>query len=152
MRHVRPLPRAAAGATTVEFALVCVVLFLLLLGIVEWARMLFYWNTAVEATRDAARTAVVCNLDAPAIRQRVTTLLPRVTAADIDVSYAPAGCSAQAAPICETVTVSIRPAAVVVDTYIPFVPFTSITMPGFSTTLTTESLQSSPGGVANPRC
>lgn len=144
--------RSAAGAMTVEFAITSVILILLLMGVVEWARMLFYWNTAVEATRDAARTAVVCDLDAAAVRRRITTLLPMVAAADVDVQYLPAGCSAHAAPLCETVTVSFRPEVVIVKTYIPFVPFQSIAMPDFSTTLTTESLQSSPGGVANPRC
>lgn len=148
-------PRATPrqnGAAAVEFALVSVVFFLLLMGIIEWGRMLFYWNTMVEATRSAARTAVVCDLNDEVIKRRITTLLSFVPEASIEVKYLPAGCSAGVAPICQTVTVSIKPDNVIVDTFIPFVSFSSITMPKFSTTLTTESLQSSPGGLANPTC
>lgn len=140
------------GVAVVEFALVAVVFFLLLIGILEWGRVLFTWNTAVEATRAAARTAAVCDLNAAAIKARITTLLPQIPADAIDIHYLPAQCSATSAPLCETVTVSITPGAVVVDTFIPFVSFSSIEMPSFTTTLTTESLQSSPGGVANPVC
>lgn len=144
--------RRQRGAELVEFALVSALFFLLLIGIMEWGRLLFYWNTAVEATRAAARTAVVCDLDAPAIKRRITTLLPQIPADSIAIRYLPENCSATVAPICETVTVSIAPDSVKVDTRIPFVAFSFITMPTFSTTLTTESLQSRPGGVANPGC
>ena len=141
------------GVAAVEFALVSVVFFLLLFGAMEVGRLLFYWNAAVEATRSAARTAVVCSFDAPAVKARVTTLLPLVPASSVDVAYLPAGCSAAgSATLCEQVTVSVRAGAVVVPTLIPFVSFSSVTMPTFSTTLTTESLQSAPGGVANPAC
>lgn len=125
---------------------------MLLLGAVEVGRLLFYWNATVEGTRSAARTAVVCNLSASAIKARVTSLVPVIPATALDVVYAPSGCSASSAPICDTVTISVRAGTVAVPTMIPFVSFTSITMPGFSTTLTTESLQSSPGGVSNPSC
>jgi len=118
----------------------------------EWGRVLFYWNTAVEGTRSAARTAVVCDLNAAAVKRRITTLLPQILPDSIDVHYLPEACSATVAPICETVTVSIKPNSVVIDTLIPFVSFSSITMPSFKTTFTTESLQSQPGGVANPVC
>lgn len=140
------------GATAVEFALVSSVFFMLLLGAVEMGRLLFYWNAAVEGTRSAARTAVVCDLSASVIKTRLTSLVPAIPATAIDVVYAPTGCSASAAPICDTVTISVRSGAVVIPTVIPFVSFSAISMPGFSTTLTTESLQSSPGGVSNPSC
>lgn len=145
--------RFPRGAAAVEFALVSTVFLLLLIGIIEWGRVLFYWNTAVEGTRAAARTAVVCDLDAGAIKRRITTLLPQVAPESISVHYLPENCSATALPnLCETVTVSLAPNSVVIDTFIPFVSFSSITMPSFTTTLTTESLQSQPGGVGNPSC
>lgn len=148
----RAIGRRQSGAAVVEFALVSVVLLLLVIGIIEWGRVLFLWNTAVEATRSAARTAVVCDLDAAMIRQRITALAPQIHADAVEVVYLPQGCSATVAPLCEFVTVSLQPGAVQVQTLIPFVSFASIAMPTFSTTLTTESLQSSPGGVANPVC
>lgn len=47
------------GAAIVEFALVALIFFTLVLGIMEFGRMLFIWNTVQEVTRRAAREAVV---------------------------------------------------------------------------------------------
>lgn len=47
------------GAAAVEFALVAMLLFVVLLGILEIGRMLFVFNTVQEITRRAAREAVV---------------------------------------------------------------------------------------------
>lgn len=49
------------GATAVEFALVSLFFFTLLLGIVELGRLMYVWNTVQEVTRRAAREAVVRN-------------------------------------------------------------------------------------------
>lgn len=38
------------GVAAVEFALVAGIFFSLLIGIMEMGRVLFYWNTATEAT------------------------------------------------------------------------------------------------------
>ena len=139
------------GASAVEFALVSSVFFMLLFGAMEMGKVLFLWNAAVEGTRSAARTAVVCDLNAAAVKSRITTLMPLIAASSIDVVYEPAGCSASVAPICTLITVSVKPGTDI-PVAIPFASLTKITMPGFSTTLTTESLQSSVGAVANPAC
>ena len=55
------------GTTTVEFAIVGGVFFLLLLGMVEFSRAFFVWNALTEATRRGARVAVVCPKDHSAI-------------------------------------------------------------------------------------
>jgi hypothetical protein len=47
------------AATSVEFACVAVLVFLLLFGIFEYARFLFVYHLANNAARDAARFAVV---------------------------------------------------------------------------------------------
>lgn len=47
------------GATTVEFALVSIMLFLMLFGIFEYGRFLFVYHITTNAARDAARFAVV---------------------------------------------------------------------------------------------
>ena len=47
------------GATTVEFALVSVLLFMMLFGILEFARYLFIYHVTNNAARDACRFAVV---------------------------------------------------------------------------------------------
>ena len=64
----RPSPpsrrRAQRGSTIVEFALIASILIMLLIGIFEFGRVMFYWNTASEAIRLGARTAVVCDVNA----------------------------------------------------------------------------------------
>lgn len=55
----QPGGRRQGGAAAVEFALVAVLLFVLLLGIVELGRFLYLFNTVQEVTRRAAREAVV---------------------------------------------------------------------------------------------
>ncbi|HEV8263095.1 MAG TPA: TadE/TadG family type IV pilus assembly protein [Burkholderiales bacterium] len=42
-----------------EFALLAIVFFMVLLGIMEFGRLMYVWNTAQEVTRHAAREAVV---------------------------------------------------------------------------------------------
>ncbi len=56
----RPLPPASQrGVVAVEFALISLFFFTLVLGIVELGRVLYVWNTVQEVTRRAAREAVV---------------------------------------------------------------------------------------------
>lgn len=47
------------GTSAVEFALIAIVFFTLLLGIIEFGRLFYVWNTVQEVTRHAAREAVV---------------------------------------------------------------------------------------------
>lgn len=142
----RPVPlsrrRAQRGATIVEFALVASVLIMLLIGIFEFGRVLFYWNTASEAVRLGARTAVVCDVNAAGVVKRVKSLLPLLSDANVSVSYTPASCDVTT---CAFVTVGVT--NVTVKTMIPFVNV-KIKMPPFTTTLPRESLNSATGGAA----
>ena len=52
-------PRSQRGVAAVEFALIAVVFFMVLLGIAEFGRIMYVWNTTQEVTRRAAREAVV---------------------------------------------------------------------------------------------
>lgn len=140
-----------AGAAAVEFALVCLVFLVLLIGIMEMGRLLFYWNAAAEATRWGARLAVVCDFDDSVIKDKMRAMLPLLKTTDIAVSYVPASCASDAATArasCESVTVEINP-TVVVKTFIPTLAM-SLTMPPFVTTLPRESMDSAAG--ANPVC
>lgn len=128
------------GAAVVEFALVLAVFVTILFAVLEFGRVLFYWNTASEALRLGARTAVVCDVGSPVVQQRITSLLPMLNASNVNVSYLPSGCDVTS---CKSVTVSIT--GVTVNTMIPLVPLT-LTMPPFTTTLPRESLTSSSGG------
>jgi Flp pilus assembly protein TadG len=51
------------GVAAVEFALIAIPFLLLLLGAMEFGRLLYLWNTAQEVTRNAARLAVVTDFN-----------------------------------------------------------------------------------------
>jgi Flp pilus assembly protein TadG len=48
------------GVTTVEFAIIGMLFFIILFGIVEVGRALFVWNGLADITRRAARIGAVC--------------------------------------------------------------------------------------------
>jgi Flp pilus assembly protein TadG len=131
------------GVVAVEFALIATLFFILLLGVVEMARVLFTWNSAVEATRYGARVAAVCDPNSPAILARMRRIMPGLAASDINVSYLP---NANPASTLQ-VKVSIKANAVPVTLHVPVVG-TVLYVPSFSTTLTRESLNS----TNNPVC
>lgn len=137
--------RNQRGATAVEFAIVAALLCTVLVGIMEFGRLLFYWNTAAEATRLGARMAVVCSKDDSDIKLKMREMLTFLADDQISVQYEPAGCTIDN---CLSVTVGIAP-GVSVFTVIPFVPLT-LSLPAFSTTLPRESMDSAAG--ANPVC
>src|SRR6187200_2104862 len=51
--------KSEKGQSLVEMALVCLIFFFLLFGILEFGRALWTYNTIVQSTREAARWAVV---------------------------------------------------------------------------------------------
>jgi len=144
---VPPKRRKQRGAAMVEFAIVAAVFCTVLLGVFEFARVLYYWNTASEAVRLGARIAVVCDADASVIKSKITALLPLLSSSNVSLSYTPSGCDsdpATARSSCTFVSVSVN--NVSVQTMIPFVPIT-LTMPPLTTTLPRESLATSTGGT-----
>ncbi len=84
------------GAAAVEFAIIALLLFTLLFGILEFGRLFYVYNTVQEVTRHAAREAVVRWVDnsntSPA---KVLALFggasipagAEITAANIDIQY-----------------------------------------------------------------
>lgn len=133
------------GASTVEFALVAAFggFLLVLIGIFELGRILFTFNTASEATRLGARTAIVCDAGDERIKLVMMALLPSLSADQIDISYQPAGCAASASAAratCSSVRVALNSNAQI-STVIPFVPF-SVNIPPFPTTMTREAMDS----------
>ena len=54
------------GVAAVEVALVAIPFFLMLLGGIEFGRLMYLWNTVQEVTRNAARQAVVTDFSNPA--------------------------------------------------------------------------------------
>lgn len=141
-------PRARQrGATAVEFAIVATVFLVLMIGMMEMGRMLFYWNTAVEATRLGARVAAVCDVGDADIKTKMHAMLDVLPTSAITVAYTPGGCTVDN---CRYVTVSIN-SGVSIATYIPGVPL-ALSLPAMSTTLPRESMLSTVNGSANPMC
>ncbi|MFX1716233.1 TadE/TadG family type IV pilus assembly protein [Paraburkholderia sp. A1RO-5L] len=147
--HRLPGAKRQTGVAALEFALVSTIFFTLLIGVMEMGRVLFYFNSAAEATRLGARVAVVCDINSsqaatnPVVRD-MQKMLPILQPANVSVVYTPSGCDASS---CTAVTVSVT--NVTINTVVPFVPF-NVTMPPFTTTLPRESLNSVNG--TNPSC
>src|SRR5574340_1843168 len=86
-RILLPSRKHQRGAAAVEFALVAIVFFMLLIGIVEMGRVLFTWNATAEATRYGARVAVVCPPNDPAILTRMQKIMPALKDENVLVCY-----------------------------------------------------------------
>ncbi|CAG4882902.1 putative TadZ/CpaE, associated with Flp pilus assembly [Georgfuchsia toluolica] len=93
-----------SGATMVEFALVLIVFLMFLLGITDFARMLYTWGAANEASRNGARFAAICDdtNNKAKVLARMQGILPQI--GDINLEWNPANCTPAT---CEGVTVTI---------------------------------------------
>ncbi|WP_432725268.1 TadE family protein [Variovorax sp. W6] len=133
------------GATTVEFALGLIIFLMFTLGIVDFARMLFTWNAAQEATRAGARYAVVCDdtNQQALVLARMKALLPQIST--VSVAWSPSGCTAAT---CQGVTVSITGLNYQWISPIAGATAPLIAMPGFSTYLPREVMRKDPNSAA----
>lgn len=146
------LPCRQKGAAAVEFALIAIVFFTLLLGIIEFGRVLFTWNSVAEATRWGARLAVVCDKDDATIKERMRLIAGTLTDSDIDIRYLnpPSAVNTCDKSNCKSVEVSVTGATIT-----PMIPFLGLTLtiPPFTTSLPRESMESiNTAGEINPVC
>ena len=137
----------------VEFAIVAVVFFMLLLGIMDFGRMLFRWNAAAEATRWGARLAVVCDKLTPnQIRDRMRRIVPELTDANIVITYYdPEGTPNNSCDKATCKGVEVRLANFAFTPISPFMNFGLTTVPPFQTYLTRESMESVNARVTRTR-
>lgn len=143
------------GAAIVEFAIIAVVFLTLVLGIMDFGRMLFTWNAAAEATRWGARVAVVCDKVTPdQIRDKMKRILPQLTNANIVIDwYNPEGTINNSCDKtnCKGVEVSIN--GLNFQTVSPFMGFVTTAIPPFRTYLPRESMEAiNTPGDQNPVC
>jgi Flp pilus assembly protein TadG len=135
------------GTTTVEFALIAIIFFTLLIGIMEMGRLMWTWNAAVEATRLGARLAVVCSMNDSMIATRMREMLPALAVSNITIDYLDPPSAANTCTVnsCKYVRVSLSG-----YTHLTVIPVvgTSIPIPEFQTTLPREAMNS----AANPVC
>lgn len=90
--------RKSNGAALVEFAIIALVFFTVIFGMIESARLFYTTNTLTEMTRRGARLATVCYPTAPQITEAtlfnnptdsstVSNILPFITASNVRVRY-----------------------------------------------------------------
>lgn len=139
---MRPTLRSRhEGATTVEFALVLLIFLMFLLGIIDFARLLYTWNAAAEVTRAGARYAAVCDdtTKQAAVLSKMQELLPQISA--VSVLWSPSGCTAST---CQLVTVSITSMNYAWISPLPGAVAPTIPVPTVATTLTREIMRQDP--------
>ena len=131
------------GSATVEFAFVSIFFFTFFLGIVDFARMLWTWHAATEATRWGARVSVVCAQGAPAVLASMQKFLPQLTATNLNINWYNAagaidnGCTVST---CAGVSVAITTLNFKWISPVGFAIPAQRLMPGFSTYLPRESM------------
>jgi hypothetical protein len=153
---VRPLQRRhQCGTTIVEFAIVAVVFFTLMLGIMDFGRMLFTWNSAAEATRWGARIAVVCDKLSPdQVRGKMKVIMPALANANIQIDwYNPVGVVNNTCDKANCKGVEVRITGLTIPDLSPFMGFLMPPVPPFATYLPRESMEATnSAGDSNPVC
>jgi len=145
------------GVYVVEFAIIGLLLFILLFGVIEMGRLYFTVNTLNETVRRGARLASVCDISDPRILRRAifnaaedagaSSLIGNLETADLTLVYLDGTGSVVAAPSDTTGSngfrairyVQLRVENFTFDLMIPVLG-QQITLPTFRATLPRESL------------
>ena len=155
------------GTSTVEFAIVAAVLFIMIFGVIEIGRGYFVYSMLDEVARRASRLAVVCPVNDPAIRNVTvfnddttagpSALLTGLSTANVTVDYLGAGGNTLSCDYCncdntcgDASFVSIKYVQVGINNFQHSLllppPFNlTLTVPAFESTLPRESLGVVPG-------
>jgi Flp pilus assembly protein TadG len=143
--------RNERGGSVAEFAVVALVFFMIIFGIIEFGRLLYTHNALTDATRRGARYAVLHQQNAPCVKNVViygetninpTTCAPTgpplingLNATNIVVQYEGSGTNSYGMNL-GTATVTIQ--SYTFNLSIPLLRRT-LTLPAYRTTLTAES-------------
>jgi Flp pilus assembly protein TadG len=150
------------GVTTVEFAIVGAVLFMVMFGVLEFGRALYVANALVESTRRGARTAATCPVGSPrpaqvaiiANAEGASNIASDLTTANVVVSYLDQNGAVIPNPGASFTAiqyVQVRIVGYQLQMMIPFV-MPELLMPDFVATLPKESLGYSPTQQAFVAC
>ncbi|MAL91120.1 TadE/TadG family type IV pilus assembly protein [Stutzerimonas frequens] len=148
--------RRMRGVYVVEFAIVGLLLFIVLFGVLEMGRLFFTVNALNETVRRGARLAAVCEIHEPRILRRAifnaaedsgaSSLIANLETADLTLVYLDESGAAIANPAQASATgfnairyVQLRVENFTFDLLIPGLSGV-ITLPPFSSTLPRESL------------
>lgn len=148
------MQRSQRGVTTVEFAIVAAVLFMVMFGAIEFGRALFVANALAESTRRGARVAAVCRVGDAAPAQVAifaradgsSLIAPGLTTGNVVVSYLDQAGAPLADPIASFAQIQYVQVRIVNYTMQLLIPFVmpDFLMPDFTATLPRESLGYSP--------
>ena len=140
-----------SGSTIVEFSLVLIIFLIFLLGILDFSRMLWTWNSANEATRWGARVAVVCDKGAAAVLTNMKKFVPQLASANVKIDwYDGAGAISATCDHTNCAGVNVRIINLNYQWISPlgFANQAVIPMPGFSTYLPREVMGQDPNSAA----
>lgn len=134
-----------AGATAVEFAIVAALFLTVLLGIMDFGRILSTWNAAAEATRVGARVSVVCDKGAARVLADMQQFVP-MTSANLQVDWyqdnsISTSCDSSN---CTGVAVSVTGLTITPVSPVSWIGFSALPVPGFSTYLPREVMGQDP--------
>jgi hypothetical protein len=131
------------GATTVEFAIVGVYLFILLFAVIEFGRIVYTLNMLQEGARRAARVAAVCAVGSPVVASKAVFAashgLPGLDTSYVHVEYLDGAGGDAAGNYSAIRYVRVRITGYPMRIAIPFLNPTFIA-PEYSVTLPRESL------------
>ncbi|GIU27945.1 TadE/TadG family type IV pilus assembly protein [Shewanella sp. MBTL60-007] len=137
------------GVYAVEFTFVAGIFFVALFAAIEFGRLLFTYNVLHEASRRAARLAVVCqvNSDINSIALfNDASILPNLTASNLNISYL-----AYDGTPATGIEIDLVRAEITGYNHQFLVPglYRTLNSPTFSTTLPRESLGIFQGGTTD---
>lgn len=150
------------GVTTVETAIIGAVAFTILFGVIEIGRAMFVLNALGETTRRAARMAVVCPINDPAIAEVAmfnapgggtgSGIIGGITPANVLVEYLRDNGSVVSDPVASFTDIRFVRARIVNFQHQMLIPFANyiFTTPDFRTTLRRESLGVPRTGAITP--
>lgn len=118
-------PRADAGVTLVEFALVVPIIVIILLGSLDLGWAVYTNNTLANSAREGARKSIISTTSPSAIRDHIRSVTAGLDIPDENIDISPET-RIPGDPVTVTVTYE----------YIPFTPLIARFMSGGALTLT----------------
>lgn len=154
-----------SGLTTVEFAIVATVLFMMIFGVIEIARGFYVYSMLDEVARRGSRLAAVCPVNDPAVPQLAvfnpagdgsdSPLVKGLSPSNVVIDYLDANASVVANPgtsgFAQIRYVRARVVGFQHKFMVPFVAgLTTFDMPNFESILPRESLGIPREGAITP--
>jgi Flp pilus assembly protein TadG len=150
------------GTTTVEFAIVASVMFMILFAVIEFGRVMFVANALEESTRRGARMAAVCPVGDPMPAQTailagsdgVSAIASDLTTSNVAIAYLDVNGAPVVNPAANLAAIRYVRTSIVGYQQRMLIPFImpSFLMPSFAATLPAESLGYGPTPQAFVPC